>query len=368
VRISLSTPDATLLAQLADRAGMMISPTAAEAAGVDFGANPVCSGPFRFVERVAQDRIVLEAFPDYWNAGEIHLDRVVYLPIPDGTVRFANLQSGDLDMVERLQATDLAQAQSTAGLKVETAVSLGYDGITFNVGNGSNADNPFGRDGALLRQAFSAALDREALNQVVFNGVAAPGNQSVPPTSQWYVQDFPVEPRDVEKARALLAEAGHADGVELTMQHPNNPEQLQVAQVIQSMVAEAGITVSLNAKEFASMLADQTAGEYQASLVGWSGRVDPDGNLHQFVTTNGGINDSKYANPEVDRLLDSARTINDPAERKSLYAEATAILSQDLPIVYLYHDTWIWALKEGVEGFVPYPDAMIRLQGVTKTE
>jgi peptide/nickel transport system substrate-binding protein len=271
-------------------------------------------------------------------------------------------------MVERLQATDLAQAEAAEGIQVESAVSLGYDGITFNVGNGDASDNPFGRDGALLRQALSASLDREALNQVVFNGVAAPGNQPFPPTSQWYDQDLPVQPRDVEKARALLAEAGFADGVELTLQHPNSPEQLQVAQVIQSMVSEVGIDITLNAKEFASMLEDQTAGNYQASLVGWSGRVDPDGNIHQFMTTEGGINDSKYSNPEIDRILDSARTTNEVAERKALYSEARVILDQDLPIVYLYHDTWIWALDDGVSGFVAYPDGMIRLAGVTIEE
>jgi peptide/nickel transport system substrate-binding protein len=347
---------------------MMISPAAAEGAGLDFGANPVCSGPFSFVERVAQDRIVLTAFPDYWNVGEINLSGITYLPIPDGTVRFANLQSGDLDLVERLQATDLAQAEAAAGIKVESAVSLGYDGITFNVGNGAQADNPFGKDGALLRQALSASIDRAALNEVVFDGVAAPGNQPFPPTSQWYDTVLPVTERDVERAKALLADAGYPDGVELTLQHPNSPEQLQVAQVLQSMASEAGITITLNAKEFASMLADQTAGEYQASLVGWSGRVDPDGNIHQFMTTAGGINDSKYSNAEIDRILNAARETNDLSERKALYAEAHEILNEDLPIVYLYHDTWIWALDDGVSGFVPYPDGMIRLQGVSLAE
>ena len=196
----------------------------------------------------------------------------------------------------------------------------------------------------------------------------APGNQQYPPNSQWYAQDIPVPERDVERARALLEEAGYADGVSLEMQHPNSPESLQIAQVIQSMASEVGIDITLNAKEFASMLQDQTAGDYQASLVGWSGRVDPDGNIHQFMTTGGGINDSRYSNPEIDRILDAARQTNDTAERRALYAEARAILNEDLPIVYLYHDTWIWALDDSVQGFVPYPDGMIRLEGVSLSE
>src|SRR6202790_5675505 len=90
VRLNLAAPFSPLLAQLADRAGMMVSPKAAQAEGDKFGSRPICSGPFRFVERVAQGRIVLERYPNYWNKGEIHLDKVVYLPIVDSTVRLAN--------------------------------------------------------------------------------------------------------------------------------------------------------------------------------------------------------------------------------------------------------------------------------------
>src|SRR5215470_1592363 len=106
VKLVLAAPFAPLLAQLTDRAGMMVSPKAVQAAGENFGSHPVCAGPFKFVERVAQDRIVLERFADYWNKDNIKLDRIVYLPIPDSTVRLANLRSGGLDLIE-IAATDL---------------------------------------------------------------------------------------------------------------------------------------------------------------------------------------------------------------------------------------------------------------------
>ena len=118
VRINLSAPFAPLLAVLTDRAGMMVSPKAAQAAGDKFGARPVCAGPFRFVERVAQDRIVLERFPDYWDKGQIHFDRVVYLPIVDATVRLANLRSGQLDFIERLAPTDVPGLRSDSRFKI----------------------------------------------------------------------------------------------------------------------------------------------------------------------------------------------------------------------------------------------------------
>ena len=112
VRLNLSAPFAPLLAQLADRAGMIVSPKAAQAEGDKFGAKPVCSGPFKFVERIAQDRITLERFPNYWNKGQIHFERIVYQPIPDATVRLANLRSGQLDFIERLAPSDVPQLKS----------------------------------------------------------------------------------------------------------------------------------------------------------------------------------------------------------------------------------------------------------------
>lgn len=362
VTIKLKAPDATLLAQLSDRAGMMISPKAAAEAGAGFGANPVCSGPFRFVERIQQDRIVLEKFADYWNKDAIHIDRVTYLPIPDTTVRLANLRAGDLDMIERLAATDVESAKSDANLVVADAVSIGYQGITINVANGDKAKNPLGQDNR-VRRALELSLDREAINQVVFAGAFKPGNQPFPPTSPWYDTSVPVPARDVEKAKALLEEAG-VDRVSVSMMVANNPEQQQLGQVIQAMAAEAGFDIQLRSTEFATLLKEQTAGNFELSQVGWSGRVDPDGNIHQFVSCKGSLNDSKYCNQTVDQALNEARTANDVAKRHELYGIANKALMEDMPLIYLYHPTWIWAMRKNVEGFTPYPDGMIRLQNV----
>lgn len=367
IKLILAQPDATLIAQFADRSGMMLSPTAFEAAGEDFGLNPVCAGPFKFKERIQQDRIVLDKFDDYYRADEINVDSVTFLPIPDTTVRLANLRAGDLDMLERLAATDVSSVEEDDGLQLQNATSLGYQGITINVGNGDRANNPLGQNN-LIRQALSHAIDRAALNQVVFEGAFETGNQPYSPGSPWYNSAFPVPERDIEKAKALLAEAGYPDGLTIEVQVANNPVQTQVMQVIQAMAAEAGITIELAAKEFATLLADQSAGEYTASQIGWSGRVDPDGNIHQFMTTGGGINDSKYSDPEMDRVLDEARLSTDLEIRKASYEAAIAKQQSDMPIIYLYHQVWIWALDNDVSGFTPYPDGMIRLHGVSVAE
>lgn len=363
VTFTLKAPDATLIAQLSDRAGMMISPTAATEKGLDLANSPVCSGPYKFVERIQQDRIVLEKFAEHYDAANYHFDRLIFLPIPDTTVRLANLRSGDLDMLERLAPSDVASVQSDTSLGFAAATSLGYQGITVNVNNGARSETPFGKD-KRVRQALSLAIDREVINQVVFEGTYAAGNQPFPPTSPWYDQTNPVPARDVEAAKALLAEAG-LDGIKVEIQAANNPVQLQLMQVIQSMAAEAGIDISIKATEFATMLQEQSAGNYDATQVGWSGRTDPDGNIHSFMTCAGGLNDSKFCSEEVDALLNKARTSTDMAERKASYDAANAILREELPIIYLYHQTWLWAMSNKIKGFTAYPDGMIRLSGVT---
>src|ERR1700709_1051631 len=134
IKLVLKAPFSPLIAQLTDRAGMMVSPKAAKAEGDKFGLRPVCAGPYKFVERVQQDRIVFEKFADYWNKDNIFIDKVVFLPIVDATVRFANLKSGGLDLIERVLATDLKEVRADPRLKLSTAIELGYQGLTINFG------------------------------------------------------------------------------------------------------------------------------------------------------------------------------------------------------------------------------------------
>src|SRR5262249_20228023 len=127
-RLLLTAPFSPLPPQLADRAGMIISPKAAREEGERFGLKPVCAGPFKFVERVQQDRIVLERFADYWNAANVHIERIVFRPILESTVRLAGLKSGSLDLIERALATDLKEIRADPKLKLATQIELGYQG------------------------------------------------------------------------------------------------------------------------------------------------------------------------------------------------------------------------------------------------
>src|SRR6516162_10050770 len=182
IRLLLKAPFSPLIAQLTDRAGMMVSPKAVTAAGDKFVEKPVCAGPFKFSERVAQDHITLERFADYWDKERIHIDKVIYRPIQDSTVRLANLQSGSLDIIERLLATDIATVRGDPKLKLVSRVSLGYTGLTINLANTDKAKNPLGLN-AKVRQALELSIDRDAINQTVFNGEFTPGTQVQPQES-----------------------------------------------------------------------------------------------------------------------------------------------------------------------------------------
>jgi peptide/nickel transport system substrate-binding protein len=287
--------------------------------------HPVCSGPFSFVDRVAQDHLTLERFPDYWDAKGIHFDRIVYQVLPDNSVRLANLQAGTTDITEYLAPTDVATVKADPRLKLAVSDGLGYIGLINNLNLGPRSDTPYGKN-ALVRQALDAAIDRPALVNVVFNGMFAPNVQSVAPNSPFYDEALPPPPRDVAKARALLRQAGVTLPVTLELLTPNQPDTLQAAEVIQSMAAEAGFDIRIVAMEITA------------------------------------------AGPTVDGLLEQGRAMSDIGKRRVVYQQAWAALRRDLPITFLYSPRNIVAMTVKLQGFRPVPDGLIRVQGLEMTK
>jgi peptide/nickel transport system substrate-binding protein len=363
VRLNLSAPFAPLLAALADRAGMMVSPKAAQAAGDKFGAKPVCSGPFQFVERVAQDRIVVERYKNYWNKGEIHVDRIVYLPIVDSTVRLANLKSGQLDFIERMAPSDVPGLKTDSRFRISKITEIGYQGITINVGKSELAQkNPLGTD-PRVREAFELALDRDGIVQVVMEGEATPGNQWVAPANAYYAKNVPIPKRDVAKAKELLKQAG-VSNPGFTLMTPTTSDAQKIAQVVQSMVKEAGFDVKIQSTEFATSLDLADKGQYDAYVLAWSGRADPDGNVYSFDACKQPLNYAGYCKQDVDDLLNRSRTVRHPEERRKVYEQIAAIVLKDRPIVYLYHRDWLWAYTTRLSGLRAVPDGLVRVQGL----
>src|SRR5262245_53189387 len=364
VRLLLKAPFSPLIAQLTDRAGMIVSPKAAADAGDKLGLKPVCAGPFKFVERVQQDRIVLERFADYWNAANVHVDRIVFRPIVESTVRLANLKSGSLDLIERALATDLKEIKADPKLKLATQIQLGYQGITLNLANSEAGKNgPFGKD-ARVRQALEAAIDRKALSDVVFNGEYLPGNQWVSPKNAYYQQKYPLPGRDVAKAKKLLADAGVATPVSVDFMVPNNPESRQAAEVIQAMAQEAGFDMKIRVTEFATSLNEAEQGRFQVFFIGWSGRIDPDGNSYIFFKCNAPQNNGHFCSKDVDQWLDDARQVNKLEERKAIYERIADKFLKEGSIIYLYHRLVIIAHSNKLEGYRQLPDGLVRVVGV----
>ncbi|NMM06690.1 ABC transporter substrate-binding protein [Polaromonas sp.] len=362
-KINLSAPFSPLLSVLADRAGMMVSPKAAQANTTNFGAKPICSGPFRFVERIAQDRIVLERFPNYWNKAEIHFDKVTFQPIVDATVRLANLRSGQLDFIERVAPSDMASIKADKKLAISRITELGYQGITINTGKSDFAQkNPLGRD-PRVREAFELSLDRAGIVQVAMDGEAQAGNQWVSPGNSFYAKNVPLPKRDIARAKALLKEAG-VPNPSFTLMTPTTSDGQRVAQVVQAMAKEAGFDVKIQSTEFATTLNLADKGQYDAFVLAWSGRADPDGNLYSFYGCKQPLNYSGVCKPQWDELLDRSRSTLDAAGRIKVFETLAAETAKERPIVYLYHRNWLWAYNKKLTGMRTIPDGLVRVQGL----
>jgi len=363
VKVSLKSPTAPFIAVLTDRAGMIVSPKAAEAAGKDFALHPVCAGPFKFAERVAQDHITLDKFDDYWDAKDIHVSKVIFRSIVDSTTTVANLRAGSIDLAENIVPSDVNTVKNDPKTKIITSPSLGYQSININVAHGELGKGPMSN--VKVRKAFEAAIDRDAINNVVFNGMFTPNAQAISPSSPFYDKDIKTPGRDVALAKKLLAEAGVKTPVTFSMNVPNSPVSIQTAEVIQSMVAEAGFDMKIKSMEFATSLDAGDRGDFETYMIAWSGRADPDGNLWNFDHTGGPLNYPAYSNPEMDHLLDEARAVTDTQGRIGIYKKVAELAERDLPIMLLYTPMNIVGTSAKLSGFVPVPDGLIRPQGIT---
>ncbi len=161
-----------------------------------------------------------------------------------------------------------------------------------------------------------------------------------------------------------MKEAGVTLPVSVDLMVPKGAENEAVAQVLQSMAAEAGFDLKIRLIEFATSFKQAQAGEFQAFQINWSGRIDPDGNSYVFMHSNAPQNDGGYSNPEADKLMEDARLVSDPAERKAIYEKLTKILLNDEPIIYLYHRTLLIAHTTKLEGYKQMPDGLVRVVGL----
>lgn len=367
VVLRLKQPFAPLLGALADRAGMIMSAQALRSLGDDFASAPVCVGPFKFAKRVPQNSIEVVKDPNYYDASKVHLDTISWRILTDASIRAANLRSGDVQVADSVSTQDFSALRQDAAVSVLQSQSLGYQGLTINIGNVDGigtAPKPINRplaQNAKVRQAFEHAIDRKALVDAVFNGLHAVACSPISPASAFSSAEAQTCPaHDPAKAKQLLAEAGVQTPYTVTMLASNTPDTLRLAQALQSMVKDGGFDLKINPVEYSSLLDEQDRGNFELLQLGWSGRIDPDANITNFVGTGASQNVAGYSNPQLDTLLTQARQAGDVEERKTLYGQALTLLQQDDALIYLYRQRNLTAVSKQLQGLQVFPDGVLR--------
>jgi peptide/nickel transport system substrate-binding protein len=366
VVIHLKSPYSPLTAQFADRAGMIMSPAQLDKLGDKFATNPICVGPFMYQNRVAGDSITVVKSPFYYDKKDVHLDKIVFKVENDAAAAAAALKAGDLQALDAIDSTQLAGVRADKGLRIVKNTGLGYQGITLNIGNKngllkgySNVGTPIAAS-ADLRKAFEMAINRKTMNKVVFGGTVLPGCTPLSPSSAWFDPSVACTPFNLAQAKKLVQQSGVADPT-VRLMVPTATVGLRLAQFIQAEEAAAGIKVVIDSTDFVTSLSKADAGTYDTFQIGWSGRVDPDGNIFQFVATTGSQNDSGYTNPRLDLILSNARKAATETARKTLYRAAQKIILNDRPLIYLYHPVTRAGVSTKLGGVRLYPDTLLRV-------
>src|SRR5919201_5723072 len=371
VILHLANRYAPITAQLADRSGMVMSPQALNSLGANFATSPVCVGPFMFKERVATDHITLVKSPYYYAKNKVHLDSIVFKIITDPSARSQNLRANSINIEDRIPNPELQAIKNDSNLRVIKSISIGYQGITINIGNKNGLNKGYENIGttfaksADLRQAFELALDRKLINKVVFGGTQQPGCFPFPPASPFFAatKGIPCHlTANVAAANAAFKRSGATAPVDVHMMIGTDPIAARLGALIQGMEKPVGFNVILQPTEFTTALNRADAGKFDTFAVGWSGRVDPDGNFYQFVNSKGSQNDSGYVNATVDRATNQARAILNPTRRIAQYHTALLQVLKDLPLIYLYNPINRFGVSKQVGGVNIYGDGLIRAQ------
>jgi peptide/nickel transport system substrate-binding protein len=357
VRLTLDAPDSTLPARLSDAAGWIVSPAGVAQWGDDFATNPVGTGPFEFVEWVSGDHLTLQRNENYWEFDEFgnqlpYLDELIFRPNGDLTVLFAALRAGEMDILETMLASDLATAEADP----DVAVNSGPGNTVIIWLNLQRP--PF--DNKALRQAVSLGVDYQGIHDGIYLGTGLPGQWLIHPSSWAFDPSGDFWEYDPDAARAVLAEAGFPEGFTFTILVNNVSSEVQLVEAIQAQLAEAGITMVIEANESSVNADRRSSGDFEASLSPLP--PQPDQRTYSNLVTGQGVNRGKYSNPEVDAALNAARATSDIDERAAFYHQVQAIVLDDAPIVYVHQDAALQPYRTRVMGFEPSVDAYIRVQ------
>lgn len=368
VQFTLTAPYAPLLSNLAYPTGLLVSPQAVMDNGADFGRNPVGTGPFTFVEWRANEAVVVEANPDYWD-GAPPLNAVVFRPITDANTRVAEMLSGGIDVMVEVPPVSLSEFRNDSFTIHEQAGPH----VWFLILN--MREGPFTE--RAVRQAANYAINREAIVNDVLEGTAAVAAGPTPPAFAWaYNEDLEPYPYDPDRARELLAEAG-MENPEITFYVTEGGsgmlDPVAMGTAIQADLEAVGFDVTIETYEWNTFLGRVNPGlegEADMAEMAWMTN-DPDVLPYLTLRTgafpeDGGFNSGYYSNPEVDALLEEARTSTDQDRRAELYREMQAIVQEDAPWVFVANWVQNAVTSDRVEGFALEPSFLLLLHDVVK--
>lgn len=341
VRINMKQPTASALDYSSTNATAALSPDAIRQFKEDIIENPVGTGPYKLMVWEKGVRRVLERNDDYWGDAP-QVAQSIYISIPDDTARLAALKSGTAQLIidPPLEELSALEADSKFTVNAKTIRLLYF--LSFNLNSGPLAS-------PLVRQAINHAIDKESIANTLLQGVAAPAKGLLSPGfGQWVDPAIEGYPYDLSKAKDLLGQAGFADGFKTTLSFaavaPNLPKATEVATVIQASLAEIGVEMALDIREFSEFVGAMWTGQIEEMALTsiLASIADPDNWYTNLFATSrqspNGFNFSYYGNAELDALLDKGRLTFDSAERRSIYNQAQAVTQEDPPygnIAYL---------------------------------
>lgn len=363
VRVSTSEPFGPLLTHLAHPAAAILNEKAVTEGGEDYGLNPVGTGPYKFVSWTTGDSITLVENEDYWGDAP-KTKNVVFKVVTENSVRTVQLETGELDIAYDIQPSDVKRVEDDENLELLRDANLSTTYIGFNT-----QKEPF--DDVRVRQAINYALDMNAVVETVYQGVGSPAKGPLGPNVFGANTDLVEYEQDIEKAKELLADAGFADGFTTTLWTNENQQRIDIATIVQSQLAEVGITVEVEIVEWGQYLEDTAAGKHDMFILGWSTvTADADYGLYAlFHSSQHGEagNRQFYDNSDVDRLLDLGRTSADQDDRLAAYKEAQEIIRDDAPWIFTWIGENVSGIRNNVEGFKQHPAGHHRLDTVSVT-